>query len=195
MTRISVALLFAITIAGAAVAHPGHAPDPATTQAAFMAGLAHPFAGLDHILAMVAVGLWAAQQGGKALWAWPLAFVAMMVAGGALGFAGITLPAIEPAIGASIVVLGLCVAIGVRLPVVAGAALIGAFAIFHGNAHGLEAPGSGAAAYAAGFAIATALLHGAGLFAGVAAARIGAAPAIRASGAISAAVGAVLVFA
>lgn len=194
MKRIAT-VVFSLALCGSALAHPGHGPDAVAAQAALAAGFAHPFSGLDHLLAMVAVGLWAAQQGGRALWAWPAAFVALMLAGGALGLAGFGLPAIEPVIGASIVVLGAFVALGARLPVVAGAALVGAFAVFHGNAHGLESPGYGAAAYATGFMLATACLHAAGLLAGLAAARLGAAQALRIGGALGAATGAALVFA
>jgi urease accessory protein len=130
----------------------------------FASGFAHPWTGLDHMLAMVAVGLWAGLNGGRALWVWPAAFVGVMLAGGALGVAGVPVPLVEPGILASVIVLGLLVLAAARLPVALGAALVALFALLHGHAHGAELP-SGAAAltYAAGFALATALLHAIGL--------------------------------
>ena len=128
-----------------------------------MSGLNHPFAGLDHILAMVSVGLWAAMSGGKAKFVVPAAFVATMLAGFGLAIAGVTLPFIEPGIVASVVGLGLLVALAVRLPVSASAAIVSVFALFHGNAHGLEMGTAQAAQFAAGFAVSTLVLHAAGL--------------------------------
>lgn len=130
----------------------------------FAASLAHPLFGLDHIMVMVAVGLWAALKGRRALWAWPAAFVSLMLAGGALGIAGVPVPFVEPVILASIVALGLLIAAAVDLPVAAGAVIIGFFALFHGHAHGTEIPETaGGLEYLAGFAFATALLHGIGI--------------------------------
>jgi urease accessory protein len=130
----------------------------------FASGFKHPWFGFDHLLAMVAVGLWAGLNGGRALWAWPVAFVGVMVVGGALGIAGIPVPMVEPGILASVIVLGLLVLIAARLPVALGAALVAVFALLHGHAHGAELPAQAAVAtYAAGFALATALLHGLGL--------------------------------
>ena len=130
----------------------------------FFAGLSHPFTGLDHMLAMVSVGLWAGLNGGRALWAWPAAFVGVMLLGGALGVAGVTLPLVESGILASVVVLGLLVLGAFRLPVAAGAALVALFALLHGHAHGTELPAEGAAvSYFLGFALATAALHALGL--------------------------------
>ncbi|ESW70565.1 protein hupE [Mesorhizobium sp. LSJC285A00] len=128
------------------------------------AGFAHPLFGLDHVTVMVAVGLWAALKGGRALWAWPAAFVGLMLAGGVMGVAGVPVPFAEPAILASIVALGLLIAAAVDLPVATGAGIIGLFAVFHGHAHGTEIPETaGGLEYLAGFALATALLHGAGI--------------------------------
>ena len=143
----------------AALAHTGleHA-------VSFASGFKHPWTGLDHMLAMLAVGLWAGLNGGRALWAWPVAFVGVMVAGGALGIAGVSIPMVEPGILASVIVLGLLVLTAARLPVALGAALVAVFALLHGHAHGAELPAQAAAAsYAAGFALATALLHAIGL--------------------------------
>jgi urease accessory protein len=130
-------------------------------------GFAHPLMGIDHLAAMIAVGLWAAIAGGKRIWIWPAAFVVAMLVGGLLGPAGIAVPQVEPLIAFSIVVLGLLVAIGVSAPIPVGAALIAAFAIFHGHAHGVEASAEGWAGYALGFAAATALLHAAGIGVGL----------------------------
>ncbi|MER9390243.1 HupE/UreJ family protein [Mesorhizobium sp. M0435] len=130
----------------------------------FAAGLAHPLFGLDHMIVMVAVGLWAALTGRRALWAWPAVFVSLMLAGGALGIAGVPIPFVEPTILASIVALGLLIAAAADLPVAAGAAIIGLFAFFHGHAHGTEIPETaGGLEYLAGFVVTTALLHGAGI--------------------------------
>jgi urease accessory protein len=153
-------------------------------------GFAHPFAGLDHLAAMIAVGLWGAMAGGKRTWVWPLAFISAMLAGGFLGHAGIALPAVEPSIAASVVVLGLLVAMGVSAPLPVGAALIAVFAIFHGHAHGAEAPAYGWVGYAVGFALATALLHTVGIGIGVGLQRsLGALP-VRGLGVATAALGA-----
>lgn len=135
--------------------------------AGFEAGVAHPFSGLDHLLAMLAVGIWAAQQGGRALWAIPLAFVGTLVAGGLLAINGIHLPLVEPGIAASLLLLGLLVARSAHLPLSTGAMLVGLFALFHGHAHGTELPAAASpAGYAIGFVIATAALHGIGILLG-----------------------------
>lgn len=143
-----------------AMAHPGHGLHVDAVQ-----GLLHPLTGLDHVLAMLAVGVFAAQLGGRALWAVPAAFVLAMVAGGALGYLGLPLPMVEPGIALSVIVMGLAVAFGVRLPLAPAMALVAAFAVFHGHAHGAEAGGS-FLGYAAGFVIATAALHLAGIVLG-----------------------------
>ncbi len=128
-----------------------------------MAGFTHPLSGLDHILVMLAVGLWAAQIGGRALWVVPCAFVGTMAFGFALAMAGIHLPFVEPAILASVVALGLLVAMAVRMETAACAAVVGVFALFHGYAHGGELGSAGALPFSAGFVMATALLHIAGM--------------------------------
>lgn len=130
----------------------------------FEHGFLHPLTGLDHLLAMVAVGLLAARLGGRALWAVPASFLALMLVGGGLGMAGLDLPYVEIAIALSVVVLGGAVALGAPLPLAAAMTLAGAFALFHGHAHGSEMPESTSGfAYAAGFLAATALLHLAGI--------------------------------
>ena len=158
--------LAAILLLAAAI--PAEAHVGAGTTSSFAAGIAHPLSGLDHMMVMVAVGLWAALKGCKALWAWPLAFVGVMLAGGVLGMLQVPVPFVEPGILASVVALGLLVALAIDLPVSAGVAIIGLFALFHGHAHGTEVPeNAGGVDYMAGFAIATALLHGAGIAAGL----------------------------
>jgi urease accessory protein len=189
--RRAIAILAA---AGAALASsPALAHTGLEHAASFSSGFAHPFTGLDHMLAMVAVGLWAGVNGGRALWAWPLAFVGVMLVGGALGMMGVPLPAVEPGILASVIVLGLLVLAAVRVPTAAGAALIAVFALLHGHAHGAELPAAAAAmSYAGGFALATALLHGVGLGAALLLAREGATTVVRGAGAVVAACGVAL---
>jgi urease accessory protein len=153
-----------LSIAALAIAAPAEAHTFGAAGAGLAQGLVHPFAGLDHLLAMVAIGLWAAQQGGRALWLVPASFVLVMAVGGALALAGIDVPLVEPAIALSVLVLGLAVAAGLRVPMAAGMALAGAFALFHGHAHGAELPMAATPwAYALGFLAATAALHGIGL--------------------------------
>jgi urease accessory protein len=129
----------------------------------FVGGLTHPLSGLDHILVMAAVGVWSVLAGGRALWIWPLAFVATMLAGFVAATAGFHLPGVAAVIPASIIVLGLVVALAVKAPVWVGAAVVGLFAFFHGHAHGTEATAVSHGAYAAGFVVATAGLHAAGI--------------------------------
>lgn len=130
----------------------------------FLQGFGHPISGLDHLLAMVLVGMLAFQIGGRALWLVPGTFVAVMAVGGTLGMAGVRMPLVEVAIGISVILLGATVTLGVRLPVAATVIAVGIFAIFHGHAHGLEMPlGTATYTYAAGFMVATAMLHLAGI--------------------------------
>jgi urease accessory protein len=132
--------------------------------AGLMAGLTHPLVGLDHLLAMIAVGIWAGQLGGRAVWLIPLTFVSVMAAAATLASFGLLLPLMEPAIACSVLVLGLLIAGSVRLPTSAGALLVSLFAVFHGYAHGLELPQAGSPIlYGAGFVLATALLHSLGV--------------------------------
>lgn len=142
-------------------AHSGHSP------LSFTGGMMHPFTGLDHILAMVAVGLWAVQMKGKALWILPLSFVSLMIAGGLLSHLGLVLPLVEPMILASILILGLLVTLSARAPLWLGTVLVGFFAIFHGYAHIAEIGQSSLVTYILGFSLATALLHIAGITAGL----------------------------
>ncbi|HEX8311759.1 MAG TPA: HupE/UreJ family protein [Chthoniobacteraceae bacterium] len=158
-------------------AHPGH------DTAGLAEGFAHPLLGLDHILAMLAVGLWAVQLGGRAFWVVPASFVTSMILGGALGISGMALPFAEQGILASVLILGLLIAAAARLPLVASAVLVGAFSIFHGFAHGAEMPiDASGLSYGGGFVAATALLHGAGIAAGLMARQFAQAQWIRAAG-------------
>lgn len=152
MKRLSLA---AILLPSAALAHPGHVHD----EAQFMHGLAHPVGGADHLLAMVALGLLAAQLGGRAVWALPVTFVGAMLAGGAMGAGGMGLPVVEPMILASVVILGVLVAMAARLPMAALVPMVALFGAAHGWAHGAEGPATGLPLYAAGFALATMALH------------------------------------
>jgi urease accessory protein len=159
MKRNVVALIALVAGISPAFAHAG-----VGSTASFAAGVAHPLGGLDHIAVMVAVGLWAALKGNRALWVWPATFVGVMLIGGALGLAHVPVPFVEPAILASVVALGLLVALAVDLPLWVGAAAIAVFAIFHGHAHGSEvAENVGGVEYMAGFALATATLHAVGV--------------------------------
>ena len=145
--------------AGPAIAHVGHG-----STASFAAGLGHPLGGLDHVTVMVLVGLWAGLKGGRALWVWPATFVGVMLIGGILGMENVPLPFVEPAILASVVALALLVALAVDLPVSVGAGILALFALFHGHAHGTEVAGTlNGVEYMAGFALATAALHLAGI--------------------------------
>jgi len=154
-------------MATAADAHTG-----VGSTSGFVHGFMHPISGVDHILAMVAVGLFAVQLGGRALWLVPLSFVSMMVVGGVLGMSGVNVPFVEIGIGLSVVVLGAIVAFNWKAPTVAAMAICGLFAIFHGHAHGAEMPDSaGGASYALGFVLATALLHVVGIGLGITAGR------------------------
>ena len=133
----------------------------------FIHGFSHPLGGVDHLLAMAAVGLWVAQIGGRALWVVPSTFVILMILGGALGFSGIPVPFIEEGILASVLVLGVLIAGAFKFPVIFNALIVGFFALFHGHAHGTEMPVAiGATSYSIGFALATAMLHTVGIASG-----------------------------
>tara|TARA_R110000796_G_scaffold208755_2_gene325029 strand:- start:13161 stop:13724 length:564 start_codon:yes stop_codon:yes gene_type:complete len=155
-------LVGVLAIPGLAHAHPGH-----ENMSGLVSGLGHPLFGLDHLLAMLAVGLWGAQLGGKARWLLPVLFVGVMLAGGSLAMLGLSVPAVEPGIIASVVVLGLFLLWARQVPLAVSAALVSVFALFHGVAHGAEMPlEASAMTYALGFAVATAGLHLLGLLAG-----------------------------
>jgi urease accessory protein len=152
-------VIFFVLAPAAALAHPGH-----DGPGGIMYGFVHPVTGIDHVLAMIAVGVLAALYGGRALWLVPLSFVAAMAIAGVIGMAGIVIPVAEVGIGVSVVVLGLAIAFQLRPPTFVAMAVVGFFALFHGYAHGAELPdGITGLSFALGFLFATALLHGTGV--------------------------------
>ncbi len=153
-TLVIFVILF-LAVPGIASAHTGIEP---TTG--FLFGFTHPLGGVDHLLAMLATGIWAVQVGGRAIWTVPCVFVAVMTLAGALGILEIPVPYIEQGILLSIIVLGILIAGVFKLPLIYGSFIIGFFAIFHGYAHGTEMPASfNALSYATGFVFATIILH------------------------------------
>lgn len=183
---LAVAGLTVFSATAPAFAHPGvhHVAMSLTT------GFAHPFSGLDHMLAFAAIGLWSAQHHGRTVWLLPLLFVTTMILGALAGLGGVRLPGIEAGIAASVAILGLLTAFSVRMPLAASSALVSAFALLHGYAHGTELPQQmSAASYIFGFAIATGLLHLTGFAAASLASRSAAGGATRLAGAGIAATG------
>jgi urease accessory protein len=142
--------------ASPAFAHAGHA-------FTFAAGLSHPLTGLDHLLAMALVGLWASAFGGARAWAWPVAFVASLTAGAILGHEGFAAPGVETMIALSVTALGVLVALRAPASLALGVAVLAPLGVAHGLAHGAEAPSGAFAPYAAGFILASAALHAGGL--------------------------------
>lgn len=185
------AALILLCIAAPAFAHPGHD----LPGAGLIAGLLHPLLGLDHLLAMIVVGIWAAQLGGRAIWAVPCSFVALMALGGFAAMQGYAPPHIEAGIAASLLVLGVLVALHRHLPTSGAMALVSVFALFHGAAHGQELPQlANPGLYAIGFVITTASLHVAGIALGLAS-RHSAGTLARVAGALTAAAGFAFAFA
>jgi urease accessory protein len=145
-------------------AHGDHGDSAPLGGGSFMTGFLHPFTGWDHVAAMVAVGLWGAFLGRPAIWVLPIVFPLVMAFGGFLGMVGVPLPGIEIGIALSAVVLGVMVAAAARPPLWVAAVLVGAFAIFHGHAHGAELPGAAdPLLYSLGFVLATGLMHAGGI--------------------------------
>jgi urease accessory protein len=171
-----------VMFAGTASAHPGHAVHD---LGGIGWGLRHPFTGLDHLLTMVAVGLWAIQLGGRAVWMLPLSFLGAMIAGAAAGMTGFMLPQIEPMILGSVLALGAMVAISIRMPLAVSVSIVAAIAFLHGQAHGAELP-TGAIGWlaGAGFAAATAALHAVGLAGGAILRGVATRRALRGAGAL-----------
>jgi urease accessory protein len=170
MRKLLSGLTFAVTALAPALAfaHPGH-----SDQSGFVHGFLHPIGGLDHMLAMVTVGILAYQIGGRALWLVPATFLTVMAAGGLLGASGVSFYLVEPGIAASVVVLGVIVALALKPPVAVPMGLVALFAVFHGYSHGVEAPvAASAATYGAGFMLATTLLHAVGIAFGMLVGRI-----------------------
>jgi urease accessory protein len=158
-SRLWLTLLVFCLVPTAAFAHVG-----VGSTSGFMHGFMHPLSGLDHQLAMVMVGIFAYQLGGRALWLVPLTFVSVMAFGGFLGVMGIPVPFVEAGIALSVIVLGAIVAFGIKAPVAVAMGAVGLFAIFHGHAHGTEMPlDASGFEYGFGFMLATAVLHVAGI--------------------------------
>ena len=180
------AFAFALLLATPAFAHVG----VEGLRGGFTAGFEHPLFGLDHVIAMVAVGLWGAFLGMPAIWLLPVVFPMVMAFGGALGVIGVPIPHVETGIALSAVLLGLAVAAAFRPPLWVAAVLVGAFAIFHGHAHGAELPAAASPlAFSAGFVIATGCLHLCGIAFGLLAGRPVGAAAVRVAGGLIAAGG------
>lgn len=152
-------VIFFVFAPAAALAHPGH-----DGAGGLVHGFIHPVTGIDHVLAMIAVGVLAAQYGGRALWLVPMSFLVAMAVAGVIGMAGIVVPVAEVGIGVSVVILGLAIAFQLRPPAFVAMAVVGFFALFHGYAHGAELPdGITRLSFALGFLLATALLHSTGV--------------------------------
>ena len=167
------ALLVALSAAAAVVPTAAFAHVGDHSHMGFVEGLLHPLTGIDHILAMVAVGFWASQLGGRALWLLPLTFPAVMAAGAAAGFGGAPLPWVEAGIAASVMVLGGVIALSFRPALAVSLPLIGAFALLHGYSHGVALPPDASAlSYGAGFIAATLALHLTGIALGLGIARV-----------------------
>ena len=150
---------FALLLSNPAAAHMGTG-----LPGGFVSGFRHPFSGIDHLLAMISVGLWGAFLGRPLIYALPVVFPAMMVVGAVLGMFVVPLPPVELGIALSVVVLGGCIALSVRAPVWAASIIVAVFAVFHGYAHGKELPSAAdPVSYSAGFVLATGLLHVAGI--------------------------------
>lgn len=162
-STVLIEVLFLVLGVSTASAHTGN-----DTASGFVSGFTHPFFGADHIVAMVAVGLWGAFLGAPAVWLLPVVFPSVMALGGALGVMGVPIPAIETGIALSGVVLGLMVLTAARPPLWVAAVMVGGFAIFHGHAHGTELPNSASPlTYSMGFVISTGLLHLSGIALGL----------------------------
>jgi urease accessory protein len=162
---VSVAVVIAGMLPGLAAAHVGHGD----AGSGLWAGILHPIFGLDHVVAMVAVGIWAAQRGAPAIWVLPITFPMVMALGAVLGALGVPIPGTEIWIALSAITWGLIVALSVRPPLPVAGLLVAVFAIFHGYAHGAELPEStNAIAYSVGFVLATGMLHLLGIVLGIA---------------------------
>ena len=162
-------------------------------SAGFASGVMHPLTGVDHMLAMVAVGIWGTQLRRPAIWLLPLTFPLVMAVGGVLGVRAVPIPSVEIGVAGSAVVLGLMILLSVRPPIVVAATIVGAFAVFHGHAHGTELPTAAEPlAYGAGFVLVTGLLHATGIAMGLVDRWVLGVMALRGMGAAIGAVGAYL---
>lgn len=182
---------FTLLVAAIWLVGPAHAHSSAESLAGgFASGFVHPILGWDHVVAMVAVGLWGAFMGERAVWTLPVVFPVVMALGGLLGLMGVAVPFVEQGIAVSAIVIGLMVATGSRPPLAVAAVVVGAFAIFHGHAHGAELPeAANPVLYTAGFMVATGLLHLSGILVGLAVRWPWGTRLVRACGGVIAAVG------
>jgi urease accessory protein len=184
-----------VAVAAMLIPMSAHAHTETGLVGGFLSGFEHPLTGLDHLIAMVAVGLWGAFLGAKAVWTLPVVFPVVMALGGAAGVLGVPLPWVETGIALSALALGLLVAFATRPPLVIAAVVVGFFAIFHGHAHGTELPKSAnALAYAIGFVVATGFLHLGGIGIGLLARWPWGRATVRACGVVIAALGAGFLF-
>jgi len=156
----------ALTLTGGLVS-PAFAHTGVGQVDSFASGIAHPLSGADHILAIVSLGLWGALARGRAMWIWPMTFVAAMLAGFAAASLGVPMPLVESVISLSVVTLGLFVALAAKAPLWLGGTIAGLFALFHGHAHGAEAAAENLIPYAAGFVLTTAVLQAAAIGSGL----------------------------
>jgi urease accessory protein len=178
-TQWLIPVLFILGSPALAYAHPA-----AGSVNGLIDGMAHPLGGLDHLCAMIGVGLWAAQRGGRAIWLAPLAFIVVMAVGGSLGMLAISVPFVERGTVASVLILGILIAASIRLPLLLSVFIVGTFALFHGHAHGAEMPHTASGLmYGVGFIAATALLHLIGVGMGLLARQTGAIWFMRCAGA------------
>ena len=183
--RLTLSFLVIPLLATPALAHTG------AGTGGLMSGFMHPIGGLDHVVAMVAVGLWGGILGKPAIWQLPIVFPVVMALAGAMGVMGVPIPGVEVGIALSGIVLGLAVLFLVKPPLALAAAIVGIFAVFHGHAHGTELPdAANPLAYAVGFVVATGLLHLAGIAFGLLMARPAGVVAVRAAGGVIAVAGA-----
>jgi urease accessory protein len=171
------AVLLILALPRSVMAHPGHGGH------GFTAGLAHPLSGIDHLAAMIGIGIWAMQRGGRARWLIPATFVLLMALGGVIQWLGVHVPMVESGIMASVLVIGLLVTFSLKLPLTAGMGLVAVFSVCHGAAHAAEMPANAAATtYGIGFVLATSFLHATGIALAILIQRIGGVRWVRASG-------------
>jgi urease accessory protein len=188
MRLVFICIVLSVALLSPALAHTGIGQTNS-----FASGVAHPLHGTDHVLVMLAVGLWAVLAGGRAIRVWPTVFVATMMAGFAAATFGLQMPFVEPAISSSVIILGLLVVLAIKAPVWLGGAMTGLFAFFHGHVHGTEAVSGNLVPYAAGFSLATAGLLAAGIWLGFFAERSIGNVALRAMGGLTVLGGIVLI--
>ena len=185
LTSLSAVALVLLLCSSSVLAH-----EASGAAGGFVSGFLHPILGWDHVVAMVAVGLWGAFLGSPAIWLLPVVFPLVMAFGGALGVIGVPIPAVETGIASSAIVLGAMVALAVRPPLWVAAVIVGAFAIFHGHAHGTELPeAANPLTYSIGFVLATGLMHLCGIVFGLSVRWPAGRVAVRAGGAVIALAG------